>query len=84
MSERAENLFFEAQSHIRDIDGMHADEALDEVSKVLYCKLHDEEMTPAGQPYKLQRAAYGCTEELAATVRSIYQQPTIMMSVSLL
>ena len=74
LSERAENLFFEAHSHIRDIDGMHADEALDEVSKVLYCKLYDEDMTPAGQPYKLQRAAYGCTEELAATVRDIYQQ----------
>ena len=74
LSERVENLLFEAQSHIRDIDGMHADEALDEVSKVLYCKLHDEEMTSTGQPYKVQRASYGCTEELAATVRSIYQQ----------
>ena len=74
LSERVENLFFEAQSHIRDIDGMHADEALDEVSKALYCKLHDEEMTPASQPYKMQRASYGCTEELAATVRGIYQQ----------
>ena len=74
LSERVENVFFEAQSHIRDIDGMHADEALDEVSKVLYCKLQDEEMTLAGQPYSMQRASYGCIEELAATVRGIYQQ----------
>ena len=73
LSERVENVFFEAHSHIRDIDGMHADEALDEVSKVLYCKLHDEETTSEDQPYKMQRSAYGCTEELAATVREIYQ-----------
>ncbi len=74
LSQRVENVFFEAQSHIRDIDGMHADEALDEVSKILYCKLYDEEMTVAGQPYKMQRMVYGCTEELAATVRSIYRE----------
>ena len=74
LSERVENVFFEAHSHIRDIDGMHADEALDEVSKVLYCKLYDEETTPIGQPYRMQRVCYGCTEELATTVRGIYQQ----------
>ena len=74
LSERVETIFYEAQSHIRDIDGMHADEALDEVSKVLYCKLYDEEMTPVGLPYKMQRALYGCTEELAATVRRMYQE----------
>ena len=74
LSDRLENIFFEAQSHIRDIDGMHADEALDEVSKVLYCKLYDEETTKAGKPYRMQKVVYGCTEEMAASVRALYQE----------
>ena len=74
LSSRVENIFFEAQSHIRDIDGLHADEALDEVSKILYCKLYDEETTADGHPYRMQRASYRCTEEMAATIRGIYQE----------
>ena len=72
--ERVENIFFEAHNSIRDIDGFHDGEAFDEVCKILYCKFYDEEMTSAGQPYRMQRWIYGCAEELAATVRSLYHE----------
>ncbi len=73
ISEDLEDVFFEAHSHIRDIDGLHADEALDELCKILYAKLYDEEITPAGEPYTLQRGPFGTVEEFAAIVRRTYQ-----------
>ena len=72
ISEAVENVFFEAHSHIRDIDGMHSDAALDELCKLLYAKLYDEEMTKAGEAYSLQRDLYSSSEEFAAVVRKIY------------
>jgi type I restriction enzyme M protein len=74
LSERAENLFFEAHSHIRDIDGMHADEALDELCKVLYAKLYDEEMKSRDGLYRMQRWLYGSCEETAAMTRAVYEE----------
>ena len=38
ISASLEEVFFQAHSHIRDIDGLHADEALDELCKILYAK----------------------------------------------
>lgn len=76
LSDRVEDIFFEAHSHIRDIDGLHADEALDELCKILYVKMYDEEMTTPGQAYRFQRWLYGSVEELATTIRSLYQQAT--------
>lgn len=73
ISESLEDVFFEAHSHIRDIDGLHADEALDELCKVLYAKLFDEEITVAGDPYSLQRGLASTVEEFAAVIRRTYQ-----------
>jgi len=73
LTDRIENLFFELHSHIRDIDGVHPDEALDELCKLLYVKLFDEEQANAGKPLFLSRKRYGATEEFAATVRTLYQ-----------
>jgi type I restriction enzyme M protein len=72
ISESLEDVFFEAHSHIRDIDGLHPDEALDELCKILYAKLYDEEMTPAGEPYSMQRGRSGTAEEFAAVIRRVY------------
>ncbi len=72
LAETAEDVFFEAHSHIRDIDGLHADESLDELCKVLYAKLHDEEVAKPGKPHALQREQCGSTEEFAAVVRRVY------------
>lgn len=73
LTEKVENVFFEVHSHIRDIDGLHADEALDEVCKVLYVKMFDEETTADGSTYNLQRWVYGSSEEFAAVVRYLYE-----------
>jgi len=74
ISDEVENVFFEAHSHIRDIDGMHSGESLDELCKVLYAKMYDEEATGNGKPYRLQRWIYGSTEECAAAVRRAYDE----------
>jgi type I restriction enzyme M protein len=74
LTARVENLFFEVHSHFRDIDGLHADEALDELCKVLYAKLYDEESTPSEQAYRLQRRPYGCADECAADARALYAE----------
>ncbi|MBM3299395.1 MAG: SAM-dependent DNA methyltransferase [Deltaproteobacteria bacterium] len=73
LTERIENLFFEVHSAIRDTDGLHPDEALDELCKIIYAKLYDEETAKTGTPFRLQRWVYGTTEELAASVRSLYR-----------
>ncbi len=70
----AENLFFKASSHIRDIDGLHVDEALDELCKVIYTKLFDEENAEPGAPLKVQHALYGNTAELSTSVRELYKR----------
>lgn len=76
LSEHVENVLFEIHSHIRDIDGFHADEALDEVCKILYVKLYDEEMTKVDEAYRLQKFLYGSTEEFAAVIRALYFEAT--------
>jgi type I restriction enzyme M protein len=70
--ERVEDVFFEIHSHFRDIDGLHADEALDELCKVIYAKLYDEEQTPSGKPYRMQCGGYLNSEECAADIRALY------------
>lgn len=74
ISSALEDVFYEAHSHVRDIDGLHADEALDELCKVLYAKLYDEEMTPSGEPYSLQRGLTGTTEEFGSIIRKTYRE----------
>lgn len=74
LSSKVENIFYEAHSHIRDIDGLHADEALDELSKVLYAKLFDEDSTKRNECYKAQRWIYGNAEECATAIRALYEE----------
>ncbi|TDE45581.1 SAM-dependent DNA methyltransferase [Flavobacterium rhamnosiphilum] len=71
-----EGLFFEAHSIIRDIDGLHADQALDEVCKFLYAKLYDEESLVKNTYYFFQRCLYSSSEELASVVRGVYARST--------
>jgi type I restriction enzyme M protein len=69
-----EATFFQAHSHIRDIDGMHADEALDELCKIIYAKLFDEEQNTKKMPYRFQRAIYGNESELATCIHDLYKE----------
>lgn len=68
-SDHFENVFFEAHSFLRDLDGLHPDEALDELCKLIYAKLYDEE-TNSG----IFTMSYGNAEEYAAAIRSIYKE----------
>lgn len=72
LSYRMENIFFELHSHMRDIDGLHADEALDELCKLLYVKIFDEEDSSETRSPRLQRQLYGTSEEFAAATRARY------------
>jgi len=72
LSGKVEGVFFEIHSYFRDIDGLHADEALDELCKILYAKLYDEENTPKGKPYRMQRRLYASSDECAADIRALY------------
>lgn len=74
LSSKVENVFYEAHSHIRDIDGLHADEALDELSKVIYAKLFDEDSVKRNAHYRAQRWIYGNSEECATAIRELYNE----------
>lgn len=68
-----EHLLFELHSDLRDIDGMHAGESLDELCKLLLLASADERTTPAGAAIRLQRRHYGSGLELAAAVRDLHR-----------
>lgn len=66
-SNKFENVFFEAHSFLRDLDGLHPDEALDELCKLIYAKMYDEE---AGT--NIFSTMSGNSEEYAASIRYLY------------
>ena len=74
ISNKLENLFFEIHSCMRDVDGLHADEALEELCKLLYVKVFDEELLDQGGHDALNSSKFGCCEEYAASVRHLYRQ----------
>lgn len=66
-SNHFENVFFEAHSFLRDLDGLHPDEALDELCKLIYAKMYDEE-----SGLNVFSMATGNVEEYAASIRYLY------------
>ena len=57
-----ERVLFDCHSAARDADGLHADEALDEICKVLYAKIFDERAVTKqreGTPFRFQ--TYGAS-----------------------
>lgn len=73
LADNIENIFFEIHSYLRDIDGLHPDDALDELCKLIYAKLYDEETTPHGKLFKFQSWIYTSNEELSSGVRELYR-----------
>lgn len=73
LSENVEMLFFEADSILRDNDGMHPDEALDELCKIIFIKLYCEHNMTSIEESSLY-CNYGNSEELAASIRKIYRE----------
>jgi len=69
---KVENVFFEIHSVLRDIDGLHAPEALEEICKLIYTKLYDEENAEKTGVIKFQRNGTYSIEECAAEIRKLY------------
>lgn len=67
-SDSFENVFFTAHSFLRDLDGLHPDEALDELCKLIYAKLYEEENF-----LNVFNMPYGNAEEYAANIRELYK-----------
>lgn len=72
LNERVENVLFEMHSAFRDIDGLHAPEALEEICKLIYAKLYDEENANKTGTILFQRAGSYTIEECAAEIRKLY------------
>lgn len=73
LTHQLENVLFEVHSALRDIDGLHAPDALDEICKILYAKIYDEESVGRGGIHRFQRMLYHSVEECAASIRSLYR-----------
>ncbi|GAA4394338.1 hypothetical protein GCM10023187_00020 [Nibrella viscosa] len=72
-----ERLLFDSHSIIRDIDGLHADEALDELSKIIYVKIYDEKKTlKQGDKAEFKFQIYGASNpsEVASNIRVLYEE----------
>jgi len=72
-----ERVLFDCHSVARDVDGLHADEALDEICKVIYTKIYDERNTtkqPPGTPFKFQTYGASNASEVASNIRVIYEE----------
>jgi len=75
ITEKLEDIFFEIHSCMRDVDGLHADEALEELCKLIYLKLYYEEThSKNSQRSIFHLGQERSTEELAANLRHIYRE----------
>jgi type I restriction enzyme M protein len=79
LPKRSQNLLFDAHSAIRDIDGLHDDQALDEICKLIYAKIYDERKASEakdGEEYDFRYQAYGKgnASEIASDIRDLYQE----------
>ena len=74
LAENFESVFFEAHSFLRDIDGLHPDEALDELCKIIYAKLYDEESENTEKNNVFYSRQYGNHEEFASSIRKLYYE----------
>ena len=76
ISEDYERILFDAHSATRDVDGLHADEALDELCKVIYAKIYDERSTVkavSGAAFRFQTYGAANASEVASEIRTLYE-----------
>jgi type I restriction enzyme M protein len=72
-----ERVLFECHSAARDVDGLHADEALDEICKVIYSKIYDERLVTKqaeGTPFRFQTYGASNASEVASNIRVLYEE----------
>jgi type I restriction enzyme M protein len=72
-----ERVLFDCHSVARDADGLHADEALDEICKVIYAKIFDERNVtkqPEGTAFRFQTYGASNASEVASNIRVLYEE----------
>jgi type I restriction enzyme M protein len=74
ITNRLENIFFEIHSAMRDIDGLHADAALEELCKLLYLKSYLEEQESLLPFAPVTTRSFGTVEEYASCLRALYRE----------
>lgn len=77
LSNDYERVLFDCHSAARDADGLHADEALDEICKVLYAKIYDERWVtkqPEGTAFRFQTYGASNASEVASNIRVLYEE----------
>jgi len=77
LPQKYSNKLFEAHSAIRDIDGLHDDNALDELCKIIYAKIYDERTSTQekeGYEFRFQAYGKGSSSEIASEIRDLYQE----------
>lgn len=70
-----ERVLFDCHNAARDVDGLHDDEALDEICKVIYTKIYDERHTtkqPQGTAFRFQTYGASNASEVASNIRILY------------
>lgn len=72
LGDEFESILFEAHSHLRDIDGLHADSALDEICKIIFTKLYDEK-----NKKKLFRSSYSNVDECSSVIRALFNEAVL-------
>lgn len=76
ITDKYDRLLVECHNIVRDIDGLHDDEALDELAKVIYVKIFDERSTvekDEGEEFKFQTFGASNPSEAASIIRELYQ-----------
>ena len=76
LEDQYERVLFDCHSAARDVDGLHDDEALDELCKVIYAKIFDERSTVMegeGTPFRFQMYGAANSSEVASEIRALYQ-----------
>jgi type I restriction enzyme M protein len=77
LSHDYERVLFDCHSAARDVDGLHDDEALDEICKVIYTKIYDERHTtkqPVGTAFRFQTYGASNASEVASNIRVLYEE----------
>ncbi len=76
ITDKYDRLLVECHNIVRDVDGLHDDEALDELAKVIYVKIFDERSTvekDEGEEFKFQTFGASNPSEAASIIRELYQ-----------
>lgn len=78
LPKRSQNILFEAHSALRDIDGLHDDEALDELCKIIYAKIYDERIVSQSKDnevveFRFQTYGKSSASEVASEIRDLYK-----------